>query len=117
MQGDRLSIPDFAGNLHFNTLGNFVLNPRAGLVFVDFSSGDILQVSGRVVLDFEAEDVRFFQGAERLWHLDVERWVLRRGALSLRGDIGEMSPNSALTGSWDDTASRSRAFTTSAPAR
>ncbi len=109
VQGDRLSIPDFAGNLHFNTLGNFVINPRAGLVFVDFSSGDILQVSGRVVLDFEAEDVRFFQGAERLWHLDVERWVLRRGALSLRGDIGEMSPNSALTGSWDDTASRSRA--------
>lgn len=109
VQDNRLSIPDFAGNLHFNTLGNFVLNPRAGLVFVDFSSGDILQASGRVVLDFDAEDVRFFQGAERLWHVDVERWVLRRGALSLRGDVGEMSPNSALTGSWDDTASRSRA--------
>jgi ferredoxin-NADP reductase/predicted pyridoxine 5'-phosphate oxidase superfamily flavin-nucleotide-binding protein len=109
VQGDRLTIPDFAGNLHFNTLGNFVLNPRAGLVFVDFSSGDILQLSGRVALDFDAGDARFFQGAERLWHLDVERWVLRRGALSLRGDVGDMSPNSALTGSWDETASRSRA--------
>ncbi len=109
VQGNRLSIPDFAGNLHFNTLGNFLVNPRAGLLFVDFSTGDVLQLVGRVVLDFDAEEVRFFQGAERLWHLDVERWVLRRGALALRGDAGEMSPNSALTGSWEDTRSRLQA--------
>lgn len=106
VEGNRLSIPDFAGNLHFNTLGNLLLNPRVGLVFVDFASGDVLQLTGRVTLDFDAEDVRFFQGAERLWHVDVERWVLRRGALSLRGDVGEMSPNSAMTGSWEDTDAR-----------
>lgn len=106
VQGDRLSIPDFAGNLHFNTLGNFLLNPRAGLVFADLATGDVLQLTGRVSLDFDAEDVRYFQGAERLWHVDVERWVLRTGALSLRGDAGEMSMNSALTGSWEDTAAR-----------
>ncbi len=109
VEGNRLSIPDFAGNLHFNTLGNFVLNPRAGLMFVDFSSGDVLQVVGRVELDFDAEETRFFQGAERLWHVDVERWVLRRGALALRGDIGQMSMNSALTGSWAETQSRLQA--------
>lgn len=109
VQGNRLSFPDFAGNLHFNTLGNFLLNPRAGLVFVDFASGDLLQLTGRVSLDFDAEDVRFFQGAERLWHVDVERWVLRRGALSLRGDAGEPSMNSALTGSWEETDARRQA--------
>lgn len=109
VQGDRLTFPDFAGNLHFNTLGNFLLNPRAGLVFVDLSSGDVLQLTGRVNLDFDAEDVRFFLGAERLWHVDVQRWVLRRGALSLRGDAGEMSMHSALTGSWEETVSRRRA--------
>ena len=49
-----LTIPDFAGNLHFNTLGNFLLNPRAGLTFVDFTTGDMLQMTGEaeVVLDF-----------------------------------------------------------------
>jgi len=109
VRDNRLSVPDFAGNLHFNTLGNFLLNPRAGLVFVDFASGDVLQVSGRVVLDFDAEDVRFFQGAERIWHLDIERWVLRRGALALRGDGGERSMNSELTGSWEDTDTRRQA--------
>jgi uncharacterized protein len=104
--GNRLSIPDFAGNLHFNTLGNFLVNPKAGLVFVDFDTGDMLQVSGDVVLDFDAAEVKTFQGAERLWHLDVRRWVRRRGALPLRGDAGEASPNSLMTGSWQEAQAR-----------
>ena len=42
-----LTVPDFAGNLFFNTLGNFLLNPKAGLLFVDFATGDMLQMTGR----------------------------------------------------------------------
>ncbi len=38
VEGDCLTIPDFAGNLFFNTLGNLLLNPRAGLLFIDFHS-------------------------------------------------------------------------------
>lgn len=109
VRGQRLTIPDFAGNLHFNTLGNLRLNPRVGLVFVDFCGGDLLHVSGRAVLDFDAVETADFQGAERLWHVDVEDWVLRRGALALRADLAEMSPNSALTGSWEEAAARQRA--------
>ena len=41
-----LTIPDFAGNLYFNTLGNILLNPRCGLVFIDFENGDVLQIAG-----------------------------------------------------------------------
>lgn len=107
--GQRLTLPDFAGNLHFNTLGNLLLNPRAGLIFVDFASGDTLQVTGTASIDFDGDEVRHFQGAERMWHLDVVEWVLRRGALALRGDPGERSMNAALTGSWEETASRQRA--------
>jgi uncharacterized protein len=107
--GKRLSVPDFAGNLHFNTLGNFLLNPRAGLLFVDFTTGDMLHVSGDVVLDFDSPEVRSFQGAERLWHLDVRRWIRRRAALPLRGGVGEASPNSLMTGSWAESDARLRA--------
>ena len=32
IDGNVLTIPDFAGNLYFNTLGNLLLNPRAGLL-------------------------------------------------------------------------------------
>lgn len=109
VRGNRLTIPDFAGNLHFNTLGNFLLNPKAGLVFVDLASGDMLHLTGDVVLDFDAADVRTFQGAERLWHVDVRRWTRRMGAFPLRGRDGEASPNALMTGSWEASDARREA--------
>jgi predicted pyridoxine 5'-phosphate oxidase superfamily flavin-nucleotide-binding protein len=34
-----LAVPDFTGNSYFNTLGNLALNPRCGLLFIDFATG------------------------------------------------------------------------------
>ncbi len=48
---DRLSFPDYPGSGMFNTLGNLVANPRAGLLFVDFATGDVLQLTGRAQID------------------------------------------------------------------
>lgn len=109
VQGHRLSIPDFAGNLHFNTLGNLLLNPQAGLLFIDFATGDLLQLSGRTELTLEGEAIHAFQGAERLWHVEVEQVIRRRGALALRWDFQGYSPNSLMTGSWEQAEARLQA--------
>lgn len=106
VEGNRLTIPDFAGNLHFNTLGNLLLNPRAGLLFIDFSSGDLLQLSGRTQLTLEGPVVQAFQGAERLWQVEVEHVVWRPATLQLRWHFQDYSPNSLLTGNWPDTQRR-----------
>lgn len=100
VDGDRLTIPDFPGNLHFNTLGNLVANPRAGLLFVDFDSGDVLQLSGRTELVFEGPEVAGFEAAERLWRLEIESIVRRKRALGLRLRLTERSKESLATGSW-----------------
>lgn len=84
IDGQVLTIPDFSGNRYFNTLGNLMVNPRAGLVFIDFHCGDILQLTGTTEVVLEGEDISRFQGAERLWRFRVEQMVRRRGALSLR---------------------------------
>ncbi len=107
----RLTIPDFAGNLFFATLGNFVVNPRAGLVFADFETGDLLQLTGDATVDLESEEIAAFQGAERLWHFTPRRIVYRPGALALRWTFqaNGWSPNSLMTGSWDDVQSRLKA--------
>lgn len=47
----RLSFPDYQGNAMFNTLGNLLVNPSAGLLFADFTTGDVLQLTGRAQLD------------------------------------------------------------------
>ena len=106
VDGQCLSIPDFAGNLHFNTLGNLLLNPRAGLLFVDFQTGDLLQLSGRTELIFDGPEVAAFQGAERLWRVHVEAVVRRPAALAWRARLREFSPNSLLTGSWPQARAR-----------
>lgn len=100
VEGNRLTIPDYAGNLHFNTLGNLLENPQAGLLFVDFSSGDVLQVSGRTEVILHSPLINAFEGAERLWTLDVEQVVVRPAAVSLRWAFQEYAPTSLMTGTW-----------------
>jgi uncharacterized protein len=46
VDGDLLTIPDFRGNRYFNTLGNLIAESRASLLFVDFETGDLLQLQG-----------------------------------------------------------------------
>ena len=103
-----LTIPDFAGNLHFNTLGNFLLNPRAGLLFADFATGDILQLSGEAEVVLESPEIAAFQGAERLWRFRPRIVIRRPATLPLRGELRRegWSPNSLMTGSWEDAAGR-----------
>uniref|UniRef100_UPI000491098C 2Fe-2S iron-sulfur cluster-binding protein n=1 Tax=Pseudomonas sp. Ant30-3 TaxID=1488328 RepID=UPI000491098C len=109
VEGNRLTIPDFAGNLHFNTLGNLLLNPRAGLLFVDFETGDLLHLYGRTELILDGPEVDAFLGAERFWMFHVERVVRRPAALSLRWRFDGVSPNSLMTGTWDQTNARLQA--------
>ncbi|MEK1863949.1 MAG: pyridoxamine 5'-phosphate oxidase family protein [Rhizobium leguminosarum] len=79
-----LTIPDFAGNRFFNTLGNILVNSKAGLVFVDFETGDMLQMTGNAEVLLDSPDIATFQGAERLWRFTPEKIVLRPDALPLR---------------------------------
>ncbi|MCX2896643.1 pyridoxamine 5'-phosphate oxidase family protein [Pseudomonas mandelii] len=109
IQGNRLTIPDFAGNLHFNTLGNLLVNPRAGLLFIDFGSGDLLHLTGRTEIILEGPQVEAFQGAERMWTFEVERVVRRPAALALRWRFDGVSPNSLMTGTWEQAAARLQA--------
>lgn len=106
VQGNRLSIPDFAGNKHFNTLGNLLANPRAGLLFIDFETGDLLQITGRTELTLEGDEISAFQGAERLWHVEVEHMVRRPAASRLRWQFQEFSPYNLATGNWEEAHAR-----------
>ncbi len=85
--GAELCFPDFAGNDHFNTLGNLVLDPRAGLLFVDFASGSLLQLTGRARIDWDSDAVARVAGARRLVHFEIEEVVELPRAVPLRWSI------------------------------
>jgi predicted pyridoxine 5'-phosphate oxidase superfamily flavin-nucleotide-binding protein len=66
-----LTVPDFIGNTFFNTLGNIALNPMAGLLFIDFENGDLLQLSVKAEVIWDGPEVDAFAGAERLLRMEV----------------------------------------------
>jgi ferredoxin-NADP reductase/predicted pyridoxine 5'-phosphate oxidase superfamily flavin-nucleotide-binding protein len=84
--GDELAFPDYAGNNHFNTLGNLLMDPRAGLLFVDFERGDLLQLTGRARIDWDSPEIEHVPGARRMVHFQIEQWVHLEGVLPLRWD-------------------------------
>jgi predicted pyridoxine 5'-phosphate oxidase superfamily flavin-nucleotide-binding protein len=83
LEGSVLSIPDYNGNRYFNTLGNFLAEPRAAIVLVDFRSGDMLQLQGVVEIDWSAADPNQTPPVERVWRFRIVRGVLREGAFGL----------------------------------
>ena len=108
VEGNRLTIPDYAGNLFFNTLGNLQTNPVAGLLFIDFATGDMLQLSGRSELLLDSPLIKSFEGAERLFTVEVEQIVLRRAALAIRWQFHDYAPTSLATGTWKEAEERVR---------
>ena len=89
--GSRLAWPDFPGNRYFNTLGNLLLEPRAGLVFPDFASGGLVHVAGRAEL-LDGEAAAALGGAERAVLLHVEQVIHRPAALARRWRLLEYAP-------------------------
>ena len=107
VEGNTLTVPEYVGNYMFNTLGNFLVCPKAGLLFVDFDSGDLLLLTGRVELLWEkTPEFEAFRGAERGWRFTLHRGVRLRGGSPLRWRFGELSPNVLQTGDWDEAAQR-----------
>ncbi len=101
-----LTIPDFLGNKFFNTLGNFMLNPRAALVFTDFSTGTLIHLTGRAEVLLEDPRTQAFKGAERLWRFKPTQTIVRHGAFCVRAKLLDPSPNNARTGTWAEAASQ-----------
>ncbi len=100
LDGDTLVVPDFSGNFFFNTIGNLVVNPRAGLLFVDYERGDLLHVAADVEIVWDGPEVDAFAGAERLLRFVVREVIRREGALPLRWTVAESSPFLEGTGTW-----------------
>ena len=102
VDGNVLTIPDFRGNRYFNTLGNLMVEPRASLLFVDFETGDLLQLQGTAQVKWDGDVAEQIAGAERLWRFNVVRGWRRKAASPLRWSFVEYSRTTIATGLWRD---------------
>jgi predicted pyridoxine 5'-phosphate oxidase superfamily flavin-nucleotide-binding protein len=99
-----LTAPDFRGNFLFNTLGNLLVNPHAGITVLDFESGDLLLLTGRAAAIWDGAELAAFEGAQRLVRFELDEGILLERAVALRWSAPELARQLDATGSWDDVA-------------
>ncbi|MEL0632946.1 pyridoxamine 5'-phosphate oxidase family protein [Pseudoalteromonas carrageenovora] len=100
-EGNTLTIPDYAGNNFFNTLGNFLLNPKAGLLFPDFNTGNVLMLTGSVEILWDGNpELEGFIGADRGWKFTLTKGMWLKNVLPFSAKFNAYSPNTKMTGTW-----------------
>lgn len=88
-----LRIPDYDGNSLFNTLGNFHVDPHAGLCIPDFEHGQLLQLTGSASVLWHQDDPNNETGGtKRYWEFKVERWILRDTPQQVEWEYLDASP-------------------------
>ena len=97
-----LTSPEFVGNFFFNTMGNLLGHPRAGLLFIDFERGDMLHLSVEAEIIWEGAQVKAFAGAESLLRFHVREVVRNVGALPFRWTAPQPAVQVARTGNWEE---------------
>jgi predicted pyridoxine 5'-phosphate oxidase superfamily flavin-nucleotide-binding protein len=101
IDGDTLTVPDFTGNCHFNTFGNIEVNPRAGLLFVDFETGNLLYLTGKAEVIWDGDpEIAAYAGAERLFKFHLRQGIRVDGSLPLTWSTPESSRFLEQTGPW-----------------
>lgn len=72
LNDQTIRIPDYFGNSMYNTLGNFVSNPVAGIIIPNFDTGSILQLTGSVQIHWDMNDeVLETDRTSRYWDFTV----------------------------------------------
>ena len=89
----ELTFPDYQGNFFFNTLGNLLLNPRAGLLFVDFDSGDLLSLKGEGHVIWDEAEIATHDKALRLVRFRVMEATRMEAVIPWRWGPPVISPH------------------------
>lgn len=76
----------------FNTLGNLVVNPNAGLLLLDFERGSTLQLTGQARVQWDPDRAAGAAGARRVVELRFDDVLEVTGATALRWTFVGYSP-------------------------
>lgn len=95
ISSDTIRVPDYSGNSMFNSLGNIYENPNSGLVFIDYKSNKMLQLTGKGEIQFHQEnesDLKESGDTGRFWLFKIEHWILTENFNQINWDFISYSP-------------------------
>lgn len=87
-----LVYPEYSGNRLYQTLGNLYTTPKAGLVFPDYDTGDVLFLTGTTEILFGKDAASILPRSNLAVVLRVTATRYVQQGLAFRGVAGEPSP-------------------------
>jgi uncharacterized protein len=72
VDSQTLAFPSYDGNGMFKSLGNIVVNPNVGLLFIDFESPKRLRVNGRATIHDDDPMLAELVGAQLIVRVEAE---------------------------------------------
>ena len=90
--GTVLAYPEYSGNRLYQSLGNLQTNPKTGLVFPDFETGDVLYVSGTTEILVGKQAAALLPRSNLAVKVNVTTARFVREGLAFRGKLDEPSP-------------------------
>jgi ferredoxin-NADP reductase/predicted pyridoxine 5'-phosphate oxidase superfamily flavin-nucleotide-binding protein len=81
-----LFLPDYAGNNHYNTMGNLYMDNRMGITIPQFDTGGMIQLTGRAILHLDQDEAaKMCPGALHVIEFHVKQVVeLPKGSLPVQ---------------------------------
>jgi uncharacterized protein len=73
LDAQTLAFPSYDGNGMFRSLGNVQVNPRVGLLFIDFERPRRLRVQGRATLSLDDDELASWPGAQCVVRVHADR--------------------------------------------
>jgi uncharacterized protein len=90
--GRRVVVPDYAGNRMFQSLGNLTVDPRIGMLVVDWDTGATLQLSGVAEILWDGPEVERRPNVDRVVVIDVRAVAEQARALPVRFELRQPHP-------------------------
>ena len=73
LDASTLAFPDYDGNGMFRSLGNLLVNPNVGMLFIDFQEGDRMRVNGTAEVGTDDPLLQEFPGAKSIVRVHAEK--------------------------------------------
>jgi NAD(P)H-flavin reductase len=84
--------PEYSGNRLYQSLGNMMVEPKAGFCFPDFETGDCLYLTGTTEILFGKDAAEVMPRSNLAVRVTITAARLVASVLPFRGNTGEYSP-------------------------
>jgi NAD(P)H-flavin reductase/predicted pyridoxine 5'-phosphate oxidase superfamily flavin-nucleotide-binding protein len=92
MSATEFIYPEYSGNRLYQSLGNLQLNPKIGVTFPDYNTGDVLYTTGTAAILVGADAASLLPGSNLAVKITITETRLVRRGLPFRGVRHTLSP-------------------------